>query len=48
MQNLPNKWPFPPSGTLQERPEPLVEVRVAKKKPKRPKIDLSNVQPAPF
>jgi len=48
MKTLPDKWPFPPAGGPQERPEPLVEVRVAKKLQRRPKRDLSNVPAAPF
>lgn len=48
MKSLPDKWPFPPAGGPQARPEPVVEVRVAKRQPKRPKRDISNVPPAPF
>jgi hypothetical protein len=48
MKTLPDKWPFPSPEGPQERQEPLVEVRVAKKPMRRPKRDLSNVPAAPF
>jgi len=48
MKTLPDKWPFPPVGGPQERSEPAVDVRVAKRPQKRPKRDLSNIPASPF
>jgi len=48
MNNLPEQWPFPPSGGPQKPPEQAVEGKVAKKRKKRPKRDLSNIPSSPF